>query len=144
VVLDPARYRFQVGKAVRLRGGQDVGLISTGFMTDRALQAAARLATQGLDAAVLHVPTLKPFDVGAVVELAGTVDRLITIENHVVTGGLGTAVAETLVEYRMGRPLTRLGLPDRWLECGSVASLQDKYGLTVERLVETIRSVIVA
>jgi transketolase len=109
-------------------------------MTDRALQAAARLATQGLEAAVLHVPTLKPFDAGAVIDLAGTVDRLITIENHVVTGGLGTAVAETLVEHRMWRPLTRLGLPDRWLECGSVANLQDKYGLTVERLVETIRS----
>ena len=90
------------------------------------------------------MPTLKPFDADAVVELAATVDRLITIENHVVSGGLGTAVAETLVEHRTRRPLTRLGLPDRWLECGSVASLQDKYGLTVERLVETIRSLIVA
>lgn len=142
VVLDPARYRFEVGKARRLREGRDVGLVSTGFMTDRALQAAERLAAQGIDAAVLHASTLKPFDAEAVVELAGSVTRLVTIENHVVSGGLGTAVAETLVDHRVRQPLTRLGLPDQWLECGSVASLQDKYGLTVDRLTEAIRGLI--
>lgn len=142
VVLDPARYRFEVGKARRLREGRDVGIVSTGFMTDRALQAAERLAAQGIDAAVLHASTLKPFDAEAVVELAGSVTRLVTIENHVVSGGLGTAVAETLVDHRVRQPLTRLGLPDQWLECGSVASLQDKYGLTVDRLTEAIRGLI--
>jgi transketolase len=139
VVLDPSRYRFEVGKARLLRRGRDVGLVSTGFMTDRALQVAERLAGQSIDAAVLHVPTLKPFDAEAVVQLAHGVERLVTIENHVTTGGLGSAVAETLVEHRVPRPLTRLGLPDQWLECGSVASLQDKYGLTVDRLAETVR-----
>jgi transketolase len=139
IVLDPARYRFEVGKARLLRPGRDVGLVSTGFMTDRAMQVAERLAGQSVDAAVLHVPTLKPFDAEAVVQLAHGVDRLVTIENHVTTGGLGSAVAETLVEHRVPRPLTRLGLPDQWLECGSVASLQDKYGLTVDRLAETVR-----
>ena len=139
VVLDPSRYRFEVGKARLLRRGRDVGLVSTGFMTDRALQVAERLAGQSVDAAVLHVPTLKPFDAEAVVQLAHGVDRLVTIENHVTTGGLGSAVAETLVEHRVSRPLTRLGLPDQWLECGSVASLQEKYGLTVDRLAETVR-----
>jgi len=142
VVLDPARYRFEIGKARRLREGKDVGIISTGFMTDRALQAAERLATHGVEAAVLHMPTLKPFDAEAVVGLARTVDRLVTIENHVVTGGLGSAVAEVLVDHRVRQSLTRLGLPDQWLECGSVASLQDKYGLTVDRLAETIRGLV--
>jgi transketolase len=142
VVLDPARYRFEVGKARRLREGRDVGIVSTGFMTDRALQAAERLAALGIDAAVLHASTLKPFDAEAVVELAGSVTRLVTVENHVVSGGLGTAVAETLVDHRVRQPLTRLGLPDQWLECGSVASLQDKYGLTVDRLTEAIRGLI--
>lgn len=142
VVLDPARYRFEVGKARRLREGRDVGIVSTGFMTDRALQAAERLAALGIDAAVLHASTLKPFDAEAVVELAGSVTRLVTIENHVVSGGLGTAVAETLVDHRVRQPLTRLGLPDQWLECGSVASLQDKYGLTVDRLTEAIHGLI--
>jgi transketolase len=142
VVLDPARYRFEVGKARRLREGRDVGIISTGFMTDRALQAAERLAAQGIDAAVLHASTLKPFDAEAVVELAGAVTRLVTVENHVVGGGLGTAVAETLIDHRVRQPLTRLGLPDQWLECGSVASLQEKYGLTVDRLTEAIRGLI--
>ena len=142
VVLDPARYRFEVGKARQLREGRDVGIVSTGFMTDRALQAAERLAALGIDAAVLHASTLKPFDAEAVVELAGSVTRLVTVENHVVSGGLGTAVAETLVDHRVRQPLTRLGLPDQWLECGSVASLQDKYGLTVDRLTEAIRGLI--
>ena len=59
-----------------------------------------------------------------------------------VSGGLGSAVAETLVDHRVRQPLTRLGLPDQWLECGSVASLQDKYGLTVDRLTEAIRGLI--
>ena len=140
VVLDPATYRFEVGRARRLRQGRDVGIVSTGFMTDRVLQAAERLAGQGIQAAVLHAPTLKPFDAEAVVELAHGVDRLVTVENHVITGGLGSAVAEALVDHRVARPLTRLGLPDQWLECGSVASLQEKYGLTVDRLVGTIRS----
>ena len=140
VVLDPATYRFEVGRARRLRQGRDVGIVSTGFMTDRVLQAAERLAGQGIQAAVLHAPTLKPFDAEAVVELAHGVDRLVTVENHVITGGLGSAVAEALVDHRVARPLTRLGLPDQWLECGSVAGLQEKYGLTVDRLVGTISS----
>jgi transketolase len=140
VVLDPATYRFEVGRARRLRPGRDVGIVSTGFMTDRALQAAGRLAAHGIDVAVLHAATLKPFDAEAVVELAHGVDRLVTLENHVTTGGLGSAVAEALVDHRVSRPLTRLGLPDQWLECGSVASLQDKYGLTVDRITDTIRS----
>jgi len=142
VVLDPARYRFEVGKARRLRAGRHVGIVSTGFMTDRALQAAERLAAHGVEAAVLHVSTIKPFDAEAVVELAGSVGRLVTIENHVVSGGLGSAVAEALVDHRVRQPLTRLGLPDQWLECGSVPSLQDKYGLTVDRLTEAIRGLI--
>ena len=69
LVLDPARYRFEVGKASLLRDGGDVALISTGLMTDRALEAATALKARGIEAAVLHVPTLKPFDTDAVLDL---------------------------------------------------------------------------
>jgi transketolase len=138
VVLDPASYRFKIGKAARLRTGGDVGIVSTGLMTERALDAADALAGRGIAAGVLHVPTIKPFDTDAVADFAASVDRVVTAENHVVAGGLASLVAETLFDKGVVRPLTRIGLPDRYIECGSVPHLQAKYGLTTERVVETI------
>ena len=99
VVLEPG-YRFEIGKARRLREGTDVGIVSTGFMTERAIDAAASLEAKGVSAAVLHVPCLKPFDAEAVIDFAGKVSRLVTAENHVVSGGLATLVAETRSEER--------------------------------------------
>jgi len=138
VVLDPAFYRFAIGKAARLRAGGDVGIVATGLMTERALDAADALAKRGIAAGVLHVPTIKPFDAEAVADFAASVDRVVTAENHVVAGGLASLVAETLFDRGISRPLTRIGLPDRYIECGSVPHLQAKYGLTTERVVETI------
>lgn len=138
VVLDPASYRFAIGKAQPLRAGRDVGIIATGMMTERALDAAAELARRGIDAGVLHVPTLKPFDADAVAAFASAVDRVVTAENHVAVGGLASLVAEALFERGIVRPLTRIGLPDRYIECGSVPHLQTVYGLTTARVAETI------
>jgi transketolase len=138
VMLDPASYRFTIGKAAQLRTGGDVGIISTGLMTERALDAANALAKQGIAAGVLHAPTIKPFDGEAVAAFAASVDRVVTAENHVVAGGLASLVAETLFDRGIVKPLTRIGLPDRYIECGSVPHLQSKYGLTAERMVETI------
>jgi transketolase len=138
VVLDPATYRFRIGKATRLRSGKDVGIIATGLMTERALDAAAALAGRCIDVGVLHVPTIKPFDADAVADFAASVDRIITAENHVVAGGLATLVAESLFGRGMQKPLTRIGLPDRYIECGSVAHLQAVHGLTTDRVIATI------
>ena len=138
VVLDPATYRFAIGKAARLRDGKDVGIIATGLMTERAIDAALALARRGIAVGVLHVPTLKPFDADAVAEFAASVDRVVTAENHVKVGGLASLVAETLFERGIAKPLTRIGLPDRYIECGSVQHLQSVYGLSTERVVETI------
>lgn len=135
VVLDPARYRFRIGKAALLRDGSDVGIVSTGFMTQRALEAADILASRGVRAAVLHVPTLKPFDAEAVATLASRVDRLITAENHVAAGGLASQVAEALFENGLVRRLVRIGLPDAFIECGSVPHLQAKYRLLPQDIV---------
>jgi transketolase len=137
VVLEPG-YRFEIGKARRLRDGKDVGIISTGMMTERALDAARALESRGVSVAVLHVPTIKPFDAEAVAEFAASVDHLVTAENHVIVGGLASLVVESLFDAGVARKVTRIGLPDRYIECGSVPSLQAKYGLTTQALTETI------
>lgn len=140
VVLDPGAYRFAIGKAAQLRKGGDVGIVSTGLMTERALDAADALAKDGIAAGVLHVPTLKPFDADAVAGFAASVDRVVTAENHVVAGGLASLVAETLYDKGVVRPLTRIGLPDRYIECGSVPHLQAKYGLATDRVIAAVRA----
>ena len=137
VVFDPS-YRFQIGKARELRDGKDVGIISTGFMTERALDAAEILAKDGTSVAVLHVPTIKPFDADAVAAFAARVDRVVTAENHVAVGGLSSLVVETLFDAGISRKVTRVGLPDRYIECGAVPTLQARYGLTTESVVARI------
>lgn len=138
IVLDPATYSFEIGKATRVRDGGDVGIVATGMMTERALDAASVLAKRGIAAGVLHVPTLKPFDGDAVAAFAASVDRIVTAENHVVVGGLASLVVEALHQRGIAKPVTRIGLPDQYIECGSVAHLQSVYGLSTDRMIEAI------
>lgn len=135
VVLDAERYRFAVGKAALLRDGADAAIVSTGIMTARALEAATALAAAGVSAAVLHVPTIKPFDRDAVASLAARTRAVVTTENHVTRGGLASLVAETLFDAGVARRLERIGIPDKFIECGSVLHLQKKYGLTADAIV---------
>ena len=141
VVLEPG-YRFKIGKARKLREGKDVGIVSTGFMTERALDAAEVLAGRGVSVAVLHVPTIKPFDAGAAAEFAAGVGHVVTAENHVAVGGLGSLVVETLFDAGMSRKVSRIGLPDRFIECGAVPTLQARYGLTTDAMVATIERIV--
>ena len=137
IVLEPG-YRFEIGKARKLRDGKDVGIISTGLMTERAIDAAAALQQRGVSAGVLHVATIKPFDAEAVAEFASSVGRVVTAENHVVVGGLASLVVETLFDAGIQRKVTRIGLPDRYIECGAVPTLQARYGLTTAAMTATI------
>ncbi len=122
-------YRFEFGKARLLRKGTDVGLISTGVQTVRALEAANMLATEGVSVAVLHVPTLKPLDVDAICEVAAMTGAIVTAEDHSIIGGLGSAVAETLSEHLPTR-MRRVGWQDTYGESGPNDALLEKYGLT--------------
>jgi transketolase len=133
-VVLPPDYQFAVGQAQLLRDGSDVGIVSTGFMTERALAAAVQAAAEGVSCAVLHVPTLKPFDAGTVSELASRVSRVVTAENHLRTRGLGSTVVETLFEARIQRPVIRIGLRDRFHDCGSQGFLDRKYGLDTDAI----------
>lgn len=139
IVLDKRSYQFRIGKAAQLRDGSDVGVISTGFMTARALEAAERAAEGGVSCAVLHVPSLKPFDTDSVLEFASRVGRLVTAENHLLRGGLGSAVIEALYDADQRRPTLRVGLRDRFHDCGSQRYLDARYGLDVDALTVAIR-----
>jgi transketolase len=131
-------YRFELGKAKVVRPGSEVGIISTGFMTERAIDAAAALARRGVDVGVLHSPSIKPFDAEGVAAFAARAGRLVVIENHVTVGALSSLVLDALYEAGIRKPLLKIGIPDRFIECGSVPFLQNKYGLTTPRLIERI------
>ena len=134
----PLDYQFSIGKARLIRDGSDVGIVSTGFMTERALAAAAKAVTEGVSCAVLHIPTLKPFDVETVCHLASRVSRVVTAENHLRTRGLGSAVIEALFEAQIKRPVIRIGLQDRFHDCGSLGFLDRKYGLDTQAITTAV------
>jgi transketolase len=141
-VIFPADHQFSLAKAQLLStpGGErsEVALIATGMMVAPALSAADTLRTSGVTATVVNVPVIKPLDTATVLAAATAAEVVITAENHSVIGGLGSAVAETLAEAGLGRPLRRIGLQDTYAEGAKDARyLFTKYGLTVQHLVDT-------
>jgi transketolase len=138
-VLDEYDYRFELGKAAELRTGRDVVLISTGLMTMRALQAAARLEADSVDVAVLHVPTIKPLDTEAILRAARTDRLVVTLENHTVVGGLAESVASTLAFAGKTTRVVPIALPDAFLAAGALPTLHDRYGLSTDAVVARVR-----
>src|ERR1700693_1702119 len=119
VVLDEYDYQFELGKAKLIRGGKDVLIISSGIMTMRALEAAKTLADDRVQAAVLHVPTIKPLDAETILREAGQSGRLVVVaENHSEIGGLGEAVAALLMRSGAHPAFRQIALPDEFLAAG--------------------------
>jgi transketolase len=139
-VLDEYDYTFELGKAAELRTGRDVVLISTGLMTMRALQAAARLEADHIDVAVLHVPTIKPLDTEAILAAARTDRLVVTCENHTVVGGLAESVASTLAFAGVGNRIVPVALPDEFLAAGALPTLHDRYGLSTDSIVSRVKA----
>lgn len=135
------RDKFQIGLAVKLRDGDDVGIIAIGDMVHHSLKAAQELAKQNIEATVIDMHTLKPLDHKTVVETAERTGALITVEDHNIIGGLGSAVAETLVET-IPVPMRRLGLRDTFAESGPYLSLLAKYGLATADIINASFEVI--
>jgi transketolase len=129
---------FTIGKALLLREGNAVGIVATGTMTREALNAATILEAAGIQAAVLHVPTIKPLDDEAVIALAEATGFLVTVEEGQRAGGLGGAVAELLAEQRPTRVI-RLGVDDRFGESGPPKELIRRFGLDAESLATRIQ-----
>ena len=140
VVLDEYDYKFEIGKAKLIRGGRDVLIISSGIMTMRALEAAKTLADDRVQAAVLHVPTIKPLDVETILSEAGQSGRLVVVaENHSEIGGLGEAVAALLMRSGTHPAFRQIALPDEFLDAGALPTLHDRYGISTETMSDTIR-----
>ena len=141
VVLDEYGYRFELGKAKMIREGRDVLFISTGLMTMRALEAAQALQRDQVDAAVLHVPTLKPLDAATILREAARPGRLVVVaENHSTIGGLGEAVAGELMRAAVHPAFRQIALPDAFLDAGALPTLHDRYGISANAVVASVKS----
>ena len=141
LVLDEYDYKFELGKAKLLRDGNEVLMISSGFMTMRALEVAQSLQADSIGVAVLHCPTIKPLDEAAIVEEVKSKHRLVVVaENHSVVGGLGEAVASVLLRHRVQPAAFQLaGLPDTFLDAGALPTLHDRYGISRDALAGRIK-----
>jgi len=129
---------FTIGKSKLMRSGSDVTLIGTGQMVSNCLEAADRLASEGIDADVINMSTIKPLDTTAILESVSKTGCAVTAEEHSIVGGLGSAVAEYLSQ-ELPSPLIRIGTHDTFGESGNPDALFEKYGLTANDIYEAAK-----
>ncbi|WP_027937145.1 transketolase family protein [Anaeroarcus burkinensis] len=139
--VSPEGYVFAPAKAAALTEGNDVTLIANGVMVTAALEAAKTLATEGIQARVINMASVKPLDAAAVVSAAKETGAIVTCEEHSIIGGLGSAVAEVLAEQAPA-PMERVGVKDTFGESGKPKELLAKYGLTAADVAEAARRVV--
>ena len=138
VVTDPA-VPFVIGRGVTYREGGDVLLVTTGIGLRVCREAADILAGQGIEASVLHLPTVKPLDTEALLAAVGKVRAVVSVEEHTVLGGLGSAVAEAMLETGLARPFRRVGIPDVFPDhYGTQNQIMERYGIWPEPLARTV------
>jgi transketolase len=142
-VLFDDKYDPKIGQAITLQPGEDVTLICCGLMVSRSLQAAQELAQKGIRARVLEVHTIKPLDTNSIVQAARETGALVTVEEHSIIGGLGSAVAE-VVSDACPVPIKRVGIADRFAESGPYHALLDRYGMSVNDVVVAAENAIAA
>ena len=139
VINDPNNYQFEIGKGITLKEGEDIAIIATGLCVASALEAVERLKLDGIHAKLINIHTIKPLDEKLVIEAAKSTGKVVTIEEHSVIGGLGSAVCETLSSY-YPTPVLKLGIQDVFGESGSAASLLHKYQLDGEGIYNQIKN----
>ncbi|MGN8739760.1 transketolase family protein [Bilifractor sp. HCP3S3_D3] len=139
VINDRPDYRFEIGKGITLREGKDVTIIATGLEVQSALEAAQKLAADGIDAEVINIHTIKPLDEELILASAKKTGRVVTVEEHSVIGGLGGAVCEVL-SAKAPVPVLRIGVNDVFGESGPAVELLHKYRLDGEGLYSQIRA----
>ena len=137
-VINPADYKFEIGKGVTLKDGNDITIIANGICVSEALAAAELLANDGISARVINIATVKPLDEEIVLKAAKETKKIVTVEEHSVIGGLGGAVAEC-VSSKCPVPVQRIGVQDRFGESGPAAALVKAFGLDAEGIYKQIK-----
>ena len=133
-------YKFEIGKGEIVKDGTDVAIIANGLLVYEAIQAAEALATEGINAMVINMATIKPLDEELVIEAAKKCGRVITCEEHSIIGGLGEAVCSVLSE-KLPTPVKRIGVNDEFGHSGPAVDLLKQFGLSAEHIVEVAKEV---
>ena len=139
--LDFTPQTLEVGKGVIRREGNDMTIISAGLCVTESLQAADVLAAEGIDARVVDMASLKPIDAEVILDSAARTGAIVTAENHSIIGGLGSAVAEVLMDEGIGLPFKRVGIQDRFCEGGTTPYLMKTFGLDAPAIADAARGV---
>ena len=141
IINDRPDYKFEIGKGVVLKEGKDLTIIATGLEVNESLEAAKKLAEDGIDAEVINIHTIKPIDADLIVKSASKTGKVVTVEEHSVIGGLGGAVAEVLSE-KCPTKMLRIGVKDTFGESGPAVKLLAKYELDAEGIYKQIKAFI--
>ena len=139
VINDNEDYKFESGKAVTLREGTDVTIIATGLPVSEALDAAEKLAADGISAEVINIHTIKPLDEEAVIKAAAKTGKIVTVEEHSIIGGLGSAVCDVVAQKAPAKVL-KIGINDVYGESGPAKELVKKYGLDADSIYEKVKA----
>jgi len=138
--VNPADYKFEIGKGVQLADGSDATIVATGLMVEKALQAKEMLKADGIDARVINIHTIKPIDEEIIVKAAKETGAIVTAEEHYIMGGLGSAVTEVVCD-KCPVPVKIIGT-DRFGKSGKPAELFEEYGLTAENIANKVKEAI--
>ena len=130
---DPATYKFEIGKGITIKDGKDITIVATGLMVYEAIQAAETLAAEGIDAGVINIHTIKPIDEELIAAAAAKTGLLLTVEEHSVIGGLGSAVADVLASKQPAK-LVKIGVNDEFGHSGPAVDLLKQYGLCADNI----------
>ena len=139
VINDKPEYKFELGKGVVLREGKDITIIATGLPVANCLEAAEKLAADGVDAKVINIHTIKPLDEELVVAAAKETGKVVTVEEHSIIGGLGSAVCDVL-SAKAPTQVMKIGINDTYGESGPAVELVKKYGLDADSIYEKVKS----
>ena len=138
---DKDTYKFELGKGVQLRDGDDITIVATGLMVAQALEAADALKGQGINARVINIHTIKPIDKDIIIKAAKETGKIVTVEEHSIIGGLGSAVCDVLCEnYPV--PVTKIGVMDTFGHSGPAAALLEEFGLCADNIANTVKKVL--
>lgn len=138
---DPASYKFELGKGITLRDGKDITIVATGLMVNEAIEAGKVLAEEGIDARIINIHTIKPLDEELICKAAAETGRILTVEEHSVIGGLGSAVCDAVAE-KCPCVVRKIGVNDIFGCSGPAAELLKKFGLSAENIVKNAKEML--